>query len=76
MTVHDEASVTERLDRLPFGAFHVTLTLVVWAALAFDHMDQIVLSFVIPRYRQEWGLSAGAAALNPATGWRARFWEH
>lgn len=41
---------------------------VVWAALAFDHMDQVVLSFVIPRYRAEWGLSAGTAALNPATG--------
>jgi putative MFS transporter len=62
------STIAERLDRLPFGLFHLTLTAAVLAGLAFDHMDQVVLSFVIPRYREEWGLSPGAASINPATG--------
>lgn len=62
------ASITERLDRLPIGGFHVALIVAVFTGLAFDHMDQVVLSFVIPRYRQEWGLSAELASLNPMTG--------
>ncbi len=39
------ARVAERLDRLPFGLFHVMLIASVFAGLAFDHMDQVVLSF-------------------------------
>lgn len=62
------ASLTERLDRLPFGVFHVVLVISIFMGLAFDHMDQVVLSFVIPAYREEWGISASLASLNPATG--------
>lgn len=29
----------------------------MFAGLAFDHMDQVVLPFVIPRYRENWGIS-------------------
>lgn len=64
----DVASVAERLDRMPLGRFHMALIAAVFAGLAFDHMDQVVLSFVIPRYRAEWGLDAATAALNPMTG--------
>lgn len=69
----DGVALTDRLDSLPLGVFHVVLIVVVLAALAFDHMDQVVLSFVIPRYREEWGLSASTASLNPATGLAGTF---
>lgn len=65
---HGSTAISERLDRLPIGPFHIALIASVFAGLAFDHMDQVVLSFVIPRYRQEWGLSASIASLNPTTG--------
>jgi len=61
-------SIAERLDHLPLNAFHLAVILAVFTGLAFDHMDQVVLSFVIPQYRQEWALSAGLASLNPTTG--------
>lgn len=60
--------MTTRLDRLPLGPFHLALIAAVFTGLAFDHMDQVVLSFVIPRYREEWHLSAQAASINPTTG--------
>ena len=60
--------IAERLDRLPLTIFHWALIAAIYAGLAFDHMDQVVLSFVIPVYREEWGISPAMAALNPATG--------
>lgn len=62
------SEIAARLDRLPFGLFHLALVAAVFTGLAFDHMDQVVLSFVIPRYREEWGLSAQHASINPTTG--------
>lgn len=67
------ASLTQRLDRLPLSGFHLALVVVVFFGLAFDHMDQVVLSFVIPHYREEWGISAALASVNPTTGLAGTF---
>lgn len=64
-------SITERLDRLPLTPFHWLLILAIFTALAFDHMDQVVLSFAIPAYREEWGISAQLASIHPTTTPRA-----
>lgn len=66
-------AITARIDRLPLGLFHVALIAAVFTGLAFEYMDQVVLSFVIPRYREEWHLSAQTAAINPMTGLATTF---
>jgi len=58
----------DRLESIPFGRFHVLLLAVVFAAVAFDNMDQVTLSFVIPQYSKEWGLTPSVTLLNPALG--------
>lgn len=60
-------SITERLDRLPLVPFHFLLFTLMFIGLAFDHMDQVVISFALPHYREEWGLSARVASINPTT---------
>lgn len=67
------SEIVERLDRLPLGGFHLVLVVSVFAGLAFDHMDQVVLSFVIPQYSREWGLTPGLASINPTTGLAGTF---
>lgn len=57
-----------RVERVPFGRFHWVLLLSILAALGFDHMDQITLSFVIPEYSREWGLTPLQARWNPILG--------
>lgn len=69
----DAASLTERLDRLPLVPFHFLLFTLMFIGLAFDHMDQVVISFALPYYREEWGLSATVASINPTTALAGTF---
>ncbi len=64
-------AIAERLDRMPLGRLHIALMTVMFAALTLGSID--VLSFAIPAYSAEWGLSATAAALNPTTALAAGF---
>ncbi|MBI2172396.1 MAG: MFS transporter [Chloroflexi bacterium] len=66
-------NLTERLDRLPLGRFHFLLFALMFASLAFDHLDQVVISFSLPHYREEWGLSVRMASLNPTGGLAGTF---
>jgi len=61
-------SLLDRLESIPFGRFHALLLVLVFIAVAFDNMDQVTLSFVIPEYSKEWGLTPAIARLNPALG--------
>ncbi len=58
----------ERLEGIRFGRFHALLLALVFVAVAFDNMDQVTLSFVIPRYSKEWGLTPAISLLNPVLG--------
>lgn len=62
------ASLFERLENLPLGRFHVILVLLVFIAVAFDNMDVVTLSFVIPAYSQEWGLVPNITRIHPIIG--------
>lgn len=66
-------SITERLDRLPLLPFHFLLFTVIFIGLGFDHMDQVVISFALPFFRGEWGLSARVASINPTTALAGTF---
>ncbi len=58
----------DRLESIRFGRFHGLLLALVFVAVAFDNMDQVTLSFVIPVYSREWGLTPATTLLNPALG--------
>ncbi|MFQ5813212.1 MAG: MFS transporter [Anaerolineae bacterium] len=62
------ASLFRRLEELPLGRFHVVLVLLVFVAVAFDNMDVVTLSFVIPAYSQEWGLTPNITRIHPIIG--------
>ena len=40
----------------------------LFTAIAFDNMDQVTLSFVIPEYSKEWGLTPAITCVHPAMG--------
>jgi putative MFS transporter len=61
-------TVLDRLDSIPFSRFHVLLIVLVFIAVAFDNMDQATLSFVIPQYSKEWGLTPVMTRIHPALG--------
>jgi putative MFS transporter len=68
VNVPDKQDLLERLESLPFGRFHMLLIGLVFGAVAFDNMDQATLSFVIPAYSREWGLTPTITRLNPIMG--------
>ena len=61
-------TILGRLETIPFGRFHVILLALVFTAVAFDNMDQVTLSFVIPAFSKEWGLTPAVTRLLPAAG--------
>ncbi|MCL4518433.1 MAG: MFS transporter, partial [Thaumarchaeota archaeon] len=60
--------ILERLETIPFGRFHVILLSLLFTAIAFDNMDQVTMSFVIPEYSKEWGLTPAITRIHPAMG--------
>jgi putative MFS transporter len=68
MASQSSQSVLDRLERVRFGRFHVLLLALVFIAVAFDNMDQVTLSFVIPQYSREWGLTPAITRIHPALG--------
>lgn len=61
-------SLFGRLEDLPLGRFHVILMLLVFIAVAFDNMDVVTLSFVIPAYSAEWALTPDITRIHPIIG--------
>lgn len=61
-------SLFGRLEELPLSRFHVILVLLVFIAVAFDNMDVVTLSFVIPAYSEEWGLTPAITRIHPIIG--------
>ncbi len=61
-------SLIQRMERLPFTKFHWILIVTIFIGTAFDNMDQITLSFVIPVYAKEWGLNPLITRWNPILG--------
>jgi len=68
MASQSSHDVLDRLERVRFGRFHVLLLALVFIAVAFDNMDQVTLSFVIPQYSREWGLTPAITRIHPALG--------
>lgn len=66
--VGEQQDLLDRLENLPFSKFHVILALLVFMAIAFDNMDQVTLSFVIPQYSREWGLTPAITRIHPVLG--------
>jgi len=64
----EQQDLLDRLESLPFSKFHIILVLLVFAAIAFDNMDQVTLSFVIPQYSKEWGLTPAITRIHPVLG--------
>lgn len=63
-----DLSFLERLERLQFSKFHLILVFLVFIAVAFDNMDVATLSFVIPEYSREWGLTPAFTRIHPIIG--------
>lgn len=61
-------SLIQRMEKLPFTKFHWILIITIFIGTAFDNMDQITLSFVIPVYAKEWGLDPLTTRWNPILG--------
>ena len=64
----ESQTILGRLESIPFSRFHVILLSLVFTAVAFDNMDQVTLSFVIPVYSKEWGLTPAITRIHPAMG--------
>lgn len=64
----EHLDLLDRLESIPFSRFHIILIILVFAAVAFDNMDQVTLSFVIPQYSKEWGLTPAITRIHPALG--------
>jgi putative MFS transporter len=60
--------VISRLEKLPLTKFHWVLIILIWVGIALDFSDQLTLSFVIPEYSKEWGLTPSVTFLNPMLG--------
>ncbi|AQS90558.1 MFS transporter [Gluconobacter albidus] len=50
-------SIADRLERLPFSAFHYQLLFLGGAGYCFDGLDGAILAFVMPALQHLWGLS-------------------
>ncbi|MGN6579911.1 MAG: MFS transporter [Bordetella sp.] len=51
--------ISDRLERLPFSRFHLTLLLIGGLGLAFEALDAGIIAFIIPSLRTQWGLTSG-----------------
>jgi len=51
-------NVAERLERLPFGKFHVRLLLMGGLGYMFEAVDAAIIAFLLPVLRTKWQLSS------------------
>lgn len=58
----DIATVSARLERLPFTRWHARALGIVGAAHFFDAFDALTIAFVLPVLIEKWKLAPGAAA--------------
>lgn len=53
-TLHVQQTVAARLERLPVSRWHITICIVMGAALFFDGFEILSTSYVMPVLREEW----------------------
>src|SRR3546814_18073644 len=62
------ATISERLDRLPFGRGHVRILTGSGVGWALDAMDVGLISFVLAVLAQQWSLQPGETAWIASAG--------
>lgn len=50
--------LVDRLERLPFGRFHVTLLLMGGGGFMFEAVDAAIIAFILPVIRVQWNLTS------------------
>jgi putative MFS transporter len=63
-----QQNLLARLEHLPITNFHWIFLLTIFIGTAYDFSDQVTLSFVIPEYSKEWGLSPLVTRVHPMLG--------
>ncbi len=63
------ASLIARLERVPFGRWHLRARIVVGSATFFDAFDALSLAFVLPVLVRAWGLSSSEIGWLIAVGY-------
>jgi putative MFS transporter len=62
-------SISERIERIPFGRWHTRWLAVVGSAHLFDAFDALAIAFVLPLLILEWQLSPAQAGLVISIGY-------
>lgn len=58
-------SIIERTEGLPLTETHRILLATIFIGTAYDFADQVTLSFLIPEYSKEWGLTPAVTRIHP-----------
>ncbi len=68
------STVGERLERIPFGRFHIGLLLIGGTGYAFDGLDSAIIAFVLPVLGHLWSLDAVHVGMIGSATYVGFFW--